>query len=206
MRLFSLIMISFCLAGCAGSKRDADKINFAELQENLRFDNTDVKRQIFDMNRDGRVDLLKFYAAKQTYSDDAAAKYALIRKELDLNFDGRIDRIMYYDAKEALIREEIDADFDGKVDRISYYSDGLIVKTEIYSDQCLQIVIDGQDTPEVHPMTTRHYRKGIFTREEHDALCRGKLDSVFIYNEKGELSQTGLDRNGDGIIEEWIRY
>ena len=59
MRLFSLIMISFCLAGCAGSKRDADKINFAELQENLRFDNTDVKRQIFDMNRDGRVDLLK---------------------------------------------------------------------------------------------------------------------------------------------------
>ena len=61
------------------------------------------------MNRDGKVDMWKFYTIKQGLEQDAPPEYVLIRKELDLNFDGRVDRIMYYDAKETLALEEIDS-------------------------------------------------------------------------------------------------
>ena len=101
---------------------------------------------------------------------------------------------------------EIDTDFDGRIDRVSFYDNGLIIKTEIYSAQCRQIVIDAPSNEQVFPISTRHYRKGIFTREETDTKCRGKLETVTIFNDKGEVSQVGYDHTGDGIIDEWIRY
>ena len=206
MRSLILLLSSLCFVGCAASQKDAEKINFTEVKENLRFDNTDIKRQVFDMNRDGKVDMWKFYTIQQGLEQDAPPEYVLIRKELDLNFDGRVDRIMYYDAKETLALEEIDTDFDGRIDRVSFYDNGLIIKTEIYSAQCRQIVIDAPSNEQVFPISTRHYRKGIFTREETDTKCRGKLETVTIFNDKGEVSQVGYDHTGDGIIDEWIRY
>lgn len=202
-----LSLFVLCLYGCASSKKSTGKITFTEVQENLRFDNTDLKRQVFDMNHDGRIDMWKYYRLKAAFSDKTESEYTLLRKELDLNFDGRIDRIMYYDSKENLSREEIDVDFDGRIDRISFYDNGFIVKTEIYSGECKQAFIDkASDGANVYPYATRHYRKGVFTREERDDGCRGQMSSVLIFNEKSEVSQIGYDRDGDGIIEEWVRY
>lgn len=205
MRLLSLLLLSLCLVGCATSSKAPEKIIFKEARENKRFDNTHYKRQVYDMNHDGNVDMWKYYLIKQKF-DDATPEYTLIRKELDLNFDSRIDRIMYYDAKETLSYEEIDTDFDGYVDRISYYDNALIVKTELYSKQCGLIEIDAPTDEKVFPISTRHYRKGVFTREETDTKCKGKLETVTIFNEKGEVSQVGHDYTGDGIIDEWIKY
>ena len=78
MRSLILLLSSLCFVGCAASQKDAEKINFTEVKENLRFDNTDIKRQVFDMNRDGKVDMWKFYTIKQGLEQDAPPEYVLI--------------------------------------------------------------------------------------------------------------------------------
>ena len=195
------------LAGCAGTtKMDDGNIQFKEKKVNARFDNTGLIRQVFDMNHDGVVDLWKFYEVKKASDDETDGQRLLIRKELDMNFDETVDRIMYYNQKENLIREEIDANFNGSIDRIQYYDNGLIVKTEIYSADCNSVAIDGKDNPQVRPNLVRHYRKGLLTREERDDACDGVRETITIFNDKGEVSQIGYDHDGNGIVEQWIRY
>ena len=197
--------------GCSGNKEkvvaagEIDRLNFIEAYDNARFDNSDLKKQVYDMNGDMHVDLWKFYTIKKMAKDETKLEYVLTRKELDLNFDGRIDRIMYYNTKENLIREEIDTNFDGTIDRIHYYDDGIIVKTEFYQLNCNTSEID-QPGPEVNPDLERHYRKGVLTREESDEQCDGAHERITIFNGEGNISQVGLDYDGDGVVDNWIRY
>ena len=208
-----LLAIALCgfMFGCASSSKDAHQANdinrltFIEAGENARFDNTDLRKQVYDMNGDLQVDLWKFYILKPTPSDVTKVEYVLTRKELDLNFDGRIDRIMYYNTKENLIREEIDTNFDGNIDRVHYYDDGIIVKTEFYQLACNSRAIDAPEEP-FNPNLVRHDRKGILTREEHDAHCDGIKEAITIFNAEGSISQIGEDNNGDGIVDKWLRY
>ena len=110
---FSTRLLILCgvlsILGCASSNKansNDGRLMFIEANENTRFDNTDLRRQVYDMNGDVQVDLWKFYSLKPMAKDETRLEYILARKELDLNFDGRVDRIMYYNTKENLIREQ----------------------------------------------------------------------------------------------------
>ncbi|MBQ9816195.1 MAG: hypothetical protein IJM59_01830 [Proteobacteria bacterium] len=200
------------LNGCSNSDKSSEtaannrRLVYEEKNANQRFDNTDMVRQVFDMNHDGQIDLWKYYSYKKTIDVEGKGELIISRKELDLNFDGRIDRIMFYNQKENLIKEEIDTNFDGNIDRIHYYDNGLIVKTEFYELKCNSIQIDGESNPETNPNLIRFYRQGVLTREENDAACDGKHETVTLFNAEGEIVQVGLDEDGDGVIENWIRY
>ena len=109
-KIVSLLAICVCsliFSGCSGSDKSsstaAGRMVFKEQKENLRFDNTGMKRQVFDMNSDGQVDLWKFYTYKKTSDEEGEGELIIVRKELDLNFDGIVDRIMYYNQKENLM-------------------------------------------------------------------------------------------------------
>ena len=208
--LLAIFVCSSILAGCSGSDKSsstaANRMVFKEQKENLRFDNTGMKRQVFDMNSDGQVDLWKFYAYKKASDEEGEGELIIVRKELDLNFDGVVDRIMYYNQKENLMREEIDTNFDGIVDRIHYYDNGLVIKTEFYQEDCNRFAIDEINTAEVHPNLVRVFRQGVLTREEVDVSCDGKREVVTVFNAEGDIVQIGMDENSDGIIEKWLRF
>lgn len=199
------------LLGCSQSdKTSKTSASFGgdnyDQEVNRRFDNSETVRQVFDMNHDGQIDLWKFYTHKKTVDTEGEGEIIIVRKELDLNFDGRVDRIMFYNQKENLTQEEIDTNFDGKIDRIHFYDNGLIVRTEFYERSCNKIEIDGENNPQVNPNQLRYYRQGVLTREETDAACDGKREIVTLFNADGEIAQVGLDDNGDGVIENWVRY
>ena len=202
-----LVLCTTVAASCASSKKDAKMISYKEARENLRFDNTETKKQVFDLNGDAQVDMWKFYKYHKTIDTEGLGELMIVRKELDLNFDGRVDRIMYYDAKEELTREEIDSNFDNHIDRIYHYDSGLLIKTEFYRKACNAMLID-EPTPgeQRAPDLTRFFRKGIMTREEIDEKCTGHSTNVTIFNAEGAVTQTGEDLNGDGVIDIWTRY
>ncbi len=98
--------------------------------------------QLFDLNRDGKIDLVKFYE-----------KGKLVRTESDLDFDGSVDLVTEYDpingsvkkkiqadsstniwtyfSKGEIKRKEIDRNFDGKPDMWVYYRNGKPYRTEV---------------------------------------------------------------------------
>ena len=209
MKIQSILYIFvalFAVSGCAESNKDVKMMTYKEARENLRFDNTDMKKQVFDMNGDAQVDMWKFYRYHKTVDTDGPGELMIVRKELDVNFDGRVDRIMFYNTKEELTREEIDTNFDNHIDRIYHYDSGLLVKTEFYTKLCNAMVIDAPDDGPRNPDLVRFYRKGILTREELDEYCTGHHTNVTIFNAEGAVTQTGEDKNGDGVIDIWVRY
>ena len=200
------ILAALALSGCGSSgTQGAQKLNFVEQNENLRFDNTDVKRQVFDVNHDGQVDLWKFYAYKKLDDVEGPGDLLLIRKELDLNFDGRIDRIMYYNQKEELVSEEIDTNFDGTIDRIHHYDKAILVSTEFFQSEGNRVAIDGVNNPTVYPNMVRFFRNGKMTREEPDAEGDGLRERYVLFDVEGKISQIGHDDDGDGVVEYWER-
>lgn len=101
--------------------------------------------QLFDLNRDGKIDLVKHYE-----------KGRLSKEEKDTDFDGLTDIVTEYDTstgaikkksqadkhtniwtyyiKDELYRKEVDRNFDGKPDMWVYYRKGKIYRTEIDRD------------------------------------------------------------------------
>ena len=209
-RCFLWIMAALCVMSCASSNtRDADNRRVGTYEEkfvNQRFDNSSIAhKQLLDMNRDLVVDLWKFYENKQS-SDEEKGVLILVRKEVDGNFDGRVDSILYYNDHEELIREEMDIDFDGFVEVIRYYSNSQLAKVEDYGSETTRFQIDGEGAKPGIPMSTRYYRKGVLTREEIDEDLDGKLNAVVVFDAKGKIVQKGFDHNGDGQIDEWVRF
>ncbi len=98
--------------------------------------------QLFDLNRDGKIDLVKHYE-----------KGKLVREEKDTDYDGITDSVVEYDpltgavkkksqadkhtniwtyyVKNEIYRKEVDRNFDGKPDMWVYYRKGKIYRTEI---------------------------------------------------------------------------
>lgn len=101
-----------------------------------------LEMQLFDLNRDNKIDLAKhFENAKMT------------RTEMDLDYDGVVDVVSLYDTKTGEIqkkvqadgstniwkfyfknelrKKEVDRNQDGKPDMWVYYRNGKILRTEI---------------------------------------------------------------------------
>lgn len=109
-----------------------------------RADNGDriLVRQLFDINRDGKIDLANTFA-----------KGKRIKSEFDLDFDGRVDSVndfnpetgelerkvmmennaltWLYWFKNELRRKEVDRNGDDRPDMWVHYRNGRVVKTEI---------------------------------------------------------------------------
>ncbi len=115
--------------------------------------------QLFDLNRDGKIDLVKHFE-----------KGKLVRTEADLDYDGMVDVVSEYDPvsgelkrkiqaddatniwkhyiKNELRKKEIDRNADGKPDMWVYYRGGKIIRTEIDKDFNGKIVrVDGSLNP-----------------------------------------------------------
>ncbi len=207
-------LIVFCalplmLSACSSSKKETETaadghVVYMDVESCSRFDNSEMRVQVYDMDRDGHVDLWKFYANKQA-SDEDQGENVIARKELDMNSDKKVDRIMFYNQKENLIREEVDSNFDGNIDWTHIYDNGILIRTEFFSADCNRQALDS-DTHSLKPNVMRVFRKGILTREDIDTKCDGVIDRVTIFDANGEIAQVGLDHDNDGIIDEWVRY
>lgn len=207
--LICLCALPLMLCACSSSQKPTETaadghVVYTDVESCTRFDNTEMRVQVFDMDRDGHIDLWKFYSNKQA-SDEEKGEYVIARKELDLNSDKKVDRIMFYNQKENLIREEVDSNFDGDIDWSHIYDNGILIRTEFYSAACNRKALDS-DTQSLKPNMIRVYRKGVLAREDIDARCDGVIDRVTIFNPDGEIAQIGLDSDNSGVINEWIRY
>lgn len=98
--------------------------------------------QLFDINRDGKIDLVKHFE-----------KGKLVKTEIDLDYDGLVDVVTEYDLatgeikkktqadgttniwkyylKNELRKKEVDRNSDGKPDMWVYYKNGKVVRTEV---------------------------------------------------------------------------
>lgn len=118
-----------------------------------------LSMQLFDLNRDGNIDLVKVFE-----------KGKLTKTEADLDYDGIVDVVSEYDTfngelkkklqadgatniwkyyfKNELRRKEIDRNSDGKPDMWVYYRNGKVIRTEIDQNFTGKIVrVEGSLTP-----------------------------------------------------------
>jgi antitoxin component YwqK of YwqJK toxin-antitoxin module len=144
----------------------------------------------FDLNRDGKTDVWKFYRAVK--DENGKTVQRLVRKELDINFDGKPDIWQYYDEKEQLEKVAFDLDFDGRPDQINYYEHGVIVKKE------KDLNYDKK------PDLWIYYEKGKIVRKERDTNGDGKVD-YWEYWENDQIDRIGEDLDGDGTVDRWTK-
>lgn len=115
--------------------------------------------QLFDLNRDGKIDLAKHFE-----------KGKLVKTEMDLDYDGAVDVVSEFDPQTGELRKKIQADgttniwkyyfhnelrkkevdrnSDGKPDMWVYYRNGKVVRTEVDKNFDGKIIrIDGPLNP-----------------------------------------------------------
>jgi len=144
----------------------------------------------FDLNRDGKPDVWKFYRQDDDPKNPGNKLEVLVRKDTDLNNDGKVDDIRFYDDKGRVKEERIDLDFDGRFDETLYFEEGKLVRKEIDLDY------DGRVD------VTKYYSDGKLVRVELDRNKDGRVDA-WEYYENGTLDRIGLDNDFNGTADVW---
>ena len=193
------VTLTFCLAGCSFFQ-DSKKAQLANVEDEapVTIDHSmeappetkGLERIAFDLNRDSRPDIFKYYEGATKDENNIVSGGVLRRKDIDLNADGSIDVIQLFEDDEVLQQERQDLDFDGKVDAITFFNQGTILRKEI--DLNYDGLVD----------ITRFYTNGKLELIESDRAGDGKVDT-WEYYDNGVLDRIGLDRNGDGQVDEW---
>jgi hypothetical protein len=132
----------------------------------------------YDMNRDGRADVVRFYEA-----DGETPR----REEHDFDFDGRLDAVRHYEGG-ALVRQELDTDFDRYVDTTLYCEGGRVVRAE--RDRFRRGAVD----------LWEEYDAGVLASARYDDDRDGVAEK-FEYFEGGQLAALGADTDGDGAAD-----
>jgi antitoxin component YwqK of YwqJK toxin-antitoxin module len=146
----------------------------------------------FDLNRDQRPDVFKFYRSDADATAAGQRTQRLVRKDMDLNNDGKVDVVRMYDDKGGVKEERTDLDFDGRFDEVALYDKGAVARKDI------DLNYDGKAD------VVRFYVEGKITRIESDRTGDGTVDT-WEYYENGELDRVGVDLDGDGIVDSWER-
>jgi hypothetical protein len=146
----------------------------------------------FDLNRDKRADLFKFYKVAPDATAAGNTVEQLVRKDIDINHDGKVDVIRLYDDKNQVSEERTDLDFDGRYDELAFFEGGALTRKEI------DLNYDGK------PEIVRYYADNKLGHVETDRNGDGKVD-VWEYYEAGALDRIGTDNDGDGIVDKWER-
>ena len=154
-----------------------------------RCDKSGKKTVELDLNRDGRADVWKFFAAQM---DSGTRIDVLTCKEVDLNFDNHLDMWVYYDNTGDVALEEFDLDFDGRVDLSTYRAQGRLSRQELDTN------FDGK------PDIWKFFENEKLARIERSSNHDGRID-VWEYYEGGKLDRIGYDTTGSGKVDRWDR-
>jgi hypothetical protein len=146
----------------------------------------------FDLNRDKRPDVFKFYKVAPDAGAAGQNVEQLVRKDIDLNNDGKVDVIRLYDGKNQVTEERTDLDFDGRYDELAFFEAAQLTRKEI------DLNYDGKAE------IVRYYEAGKLGRVESDRNGDGRVDT-WEYYEGGKLDRVGTDNDGDGIVDKWDR-
>ena len=111
-------------------------------------------RREIDLNRDGRPDVVTYYADE-----------VMVRKEIDADFDGQTDWVDFYEGGKR-VRSEWDTDFDGRPDLYKYYDRGRVERIE----QDARLPRDGKVD------YWEYYSEGVMQRAGRDIDGDGKID------------------------------
>jgi hypothetical protein len=146
----------------------------------------------FDLNRDGKPDVFKFYREEADPKNAGNKLEVLVRKELDINHDGKVDIIRLYDREGRVTEERDDLDFDGRIDEVIFYANGLLERKEI------DLNYDGK------PDIIKYFSDSKLVRVEADRNGDGRIDT-WEYYENGVLDRVGTDTDLDGEADSWER-
>lgn len=184
------------LTGCAGSEAgapapEAATIDSYNADQEAIAKAEGLKLVNYDLNRDGRPDIYKFF---RVITDDPKrlGSKLLVRKEIDLNHDGRIDVVKLYDPSQEVREERTDLDFDGRIDEHSFFEAGKLVRQEI------DLNYDGK------PDVVRYFKGERLEHLEADRNSDGRIET-WEYYEGDELDRIGVDLNNDGTVDRWER-
>lgn len=174
-------------AGAGKASGDAEEAGAEGLRAERRGDET-VKE--FDLNRDKKPDVWKYYAVVKDESGKPLER--LLRKELDINFDGKVDIWRHYDDQEQQDKESLDLDFDGRIDQVNYLERGMVIKKE------KDLNYDKK------PDLWIFYEKNKVVRKERDTDGDTKID-YWEYWEGDSIDRIGEDLDGDGTVDKWTK-
>ncbi|MGB9599134.1 MAG: hypothetical protein ACPL7I_01160, partial [Myxococcota bacterium] len=144
----------------------------------------------YDLNGDNKPDIWEYY---KKVEKDGKPVEVVVRKEFDLNHDGKVDMVRIFNDKGEVIREMIDFDFDGRFDTTNYIEKGQLVRQE------MDLNWDGK------PDIIKYFEKGKIVRKEISTKMEGKMDYFEYYDDKGSIDRIGIDKNGDGDVDQWIK-
>ena len=186
----SLIACCVLLGGTCSSLPDPASAPMDERVDSTDASTKGLKILRFDVNRDKRPDIWKYYKKEQ--GEDNKDIEVLVRKEIDLNADGQVDVIRFYDASGIVTHEKLDMDFDHRFDVVNYYKDGVLVRKE------LDLNFD------MRPDLFKFYKKNKLLRLESDKDWDGIID-YWEYYEGDKLDRVGYDIDGDGKVDRMER-
>lgn len=144
----------------------------------------------YDINGDNKPDIWEYY---KKVEKDGKQVDVTVRKEFDLNHDGKVDMVKVFNEKGEVIKEMIDFDFDGRFDTTNFYEKSQLVRQE------MDLNWDGK------PDIVKYFEKGKITRKEISTKIDGKMDYFEYYDDKGSIDRIGIDKNGDGEVDQWIK-
>lgn len=134
----------------------------------------------YDMNRDGIVDVTRFF--------DASG--ATIREEHDFDFDGRIDQISYFENGQ-IVRAELDTNFDNRIDTWLWCDANRLVRSE------------RDRRHRGRPDTWEFFDAGLITEARYDENNDGETDRWETFRD-GVLVEirTANPNGGDPLVDE----
>ncbi|MCK6511656.1 hypothetical protein L6R29_17005 [Myxococcota bacterium] len=194
------------LVGCGPANQDAkkkdekeDPIKAASQEPTVPQPGETMQR--FDLNKDKKPDMWKFFVEKPDPRDGSKKIRELVRIEVDLNGDNRVDIQRFYE-NGVKVRERFDLDYDGKFDLVNHYSQGYLIKQEIF--QRSQTIPDLVKHFEIIEEKGKKKKKVRLARKERDQNLDGKPD-YWEYWENGMLDRIGRDTDFDGKVDVWER-
>ncbi len=176
-------------SGCASKGKGPEVAPEAQLLGTELSGETETER--FDLNGDGKADLLRVYVLRPAPNDPARKERLLARQEIDLNFDDQIDVRRHFNEQGLVLREEMDLDFDGRFDAVDHYAGGILYRRD------MALNFEGK------PSIVKYYDNNVLIRKERDTTGSGRMDT-FEYYDRGRLTRIGRDNDGDGTPETYI--
>lgn len=194
MKKFILIIfiLSLLVIVACPKKQDTVSQNMSAIagEQTGRSEVDGLPFKTFDINGDNKPDIWEYY---RKIEKDGKQIDITVRKEFDLNHDGKVDMVKIFNEKGEVVKEMIDFDFDGRFDVTNFIEKGQITKQE------MDLNWDGK------PDIVKYFEKGKIVRKELSTKLDGKMDYFEYYDDKGILDRIGIDKNGDGDVDQWIK-
>lgn len=192
MRIIILVFLILMTFIACPKKHDTATSNMSTIagEQTGKSEVDGLPSKTFDINGDNKPDIWEYYKKGEK---DGKQIDITVRKEFDLNHDGKVDMVKIFNDRGETTKEMIDFDFDGRFDTTNYYEKGQLTKQE------MDLNWDGK------PDIVKYFEKNKITRKELSTKIDGKMDYFEYYDDKGSIDRIGIDKNGDGDVDQWIK-